>query len=301
MKAEGDVEVKSLLIGGSGAYLIEKKILGEVVDSKKVQTPFGESSPFTLVDRDGFLFYFLSRHGEKGYEISAPFVNYRANIFAAKLLGVEKIVSWSGPGIISEGITPGSFVIPDDVLDFTKNRPCTFFEGKGLGFIRQNPVFCPHLFEALVKAAERSGVRTVKGGVYACTEGPRLETPAEIRMLKALGADLVGMTVVPECFLARELEICYHPICYTTNFAEGVKELPYEKGVLFEGTLPKELANDVERAREALPIVCVEALMAAEGLPRDCPCAFSMERYRKKGLIGDDFREWVASGDDEAF
>lgn len=293
-------EARSLLIGGSGAYLFEREELGRVKKRLVVETPFGPSAPIYLVENEGFPFYFLSRHGESGYEVSAPFVNYRANIYAAKHLGVERIVAWSGPGIINRELKPGILVIPDDVLDFTKRRPSTFFEGKGLGFIRQNPVFCPELKEALRESVRSLPVETFVGGVYACTEGPRLETPAEVRMLKFLGADVVGMTLVPECFLARELEICYHPLCYTTNYAEGVADMPYRKGVLFEGTLPEEMEEKVEEARRLLLPVCLEALRRAEGRRRDCPCSSSMERYRKKGLIGPDFREWVGKSDDEA-
>ena len=289
-----------LLLGGSGAYALPPGTLGERLSSRRVRTPYGLSNPVHLCENAGFRFLFLSRHGEKGYEKTAPYVNYRANIYAAKSLGVTRIVAWTGPGAISRKVRPGDLVLPDDLLDFTRNRPSTFYEGKGIGFIRQFPVFCETLRDALRSAAKRreegreAGKRIHFGGTYACTEGPRLETPAEIRFLARAGADLVGMTLCPEAFLARELEICYAPVAYVTNTAEGVRKMPYRRGALFEGMLPPGEAAAVEAAKNAIPAIAIAAARAIAGEERDCPCAVSMERYRKRGVIGPDFRGWVA-------
>jgi len=285
-----------LLLGGSGAYALPSGTLGERLSSRRVRTPYGLSNPVHLCEKDGFRLLFLSRHGEREYEKTAPFVNYRANIFAAKRLGVTRIVAWTGPGAISRKYRPGDLVLPDDLLDFTRGRPSTFYEGKGIGFIRQSPVFCEAMREAL-RAAVRGregGRRLHYGGTYACTEGPRLETPAEIRFLSSAGGGLVGMTLCPEAFLARELEICYAPVAYVTNYAEGVRNLPYRRGALFEGMLPPGEASSVEAAKNAIPAIAIAAARALAGRERDCPCAVSMERYRRKGVIGTDFREWVA-------
>jgi 5'-methylthioadenosine phosphorylase len=265
--------------------------------SRRVRTPYGLSNPVHLHEKDGFRFLFLSRHGERGYETTAPYVNYRANVYAAKVLGVERIVAWTGPGAISGRYRPGDLVLPDDLLDFTRDRPSTFYEGKGIGFIRQFPVFCEAMRGALRDAARRNrrGRRLHFGGTYACTSGPRLETPAEIRFLASAGAGLVGMTLCPEAFLARELEICYAPVAYVTNYAEGVRKLPYRRGTLFEGMLPPSGEAAVEAAKDAIPSIALSAAKAVAGKERDCPCAVSMERYRKRGVIGPDFREWVAS------
>ncbi len=285
-----------LLLGGSGAYALPAGTLGERLATRRVRTPYGWSAPVHLFRRDGFRFLFLSRHGERGYEITAPYVNYRANIYAAKALGVARIFAWTGPGAISRRYRPGDLVLPGDLLDFTRGRPSTFYEGKGIGFIRQHPVFCEAMREALREAARgRRRGRMHFGGVYACTEGPRLETAAEIRFLASAGADLVGMTLCPEAFLARELEICYAPVAYVTNYAEGVRALPYRAGDLFEGMLPSADAGAVEGSKNAIPGIALAAAMALEGAERDCPCAVSMERYRKKGAIGPDFRTWVAA------
>ena len=289
-----------LLLGGSGAYALPPGTLGERLSSRRVRTPYGLSNPVHLCENAGFRFLFLSRHGEKGYEKTAPYVNYRANIYAAKSLGVTRIVAWTGPGAISRKVRPGDLVLPDDLLDFTRNRPSTFYEGKGIGFLRQFPVFCETLREALRSAAKRreagreAGKRIHFGGTYACTEGPRLETPAEIRFLARAGADLVGMTLCPEAFLARELEICYAPVAYVTNTAEGVRKMPYRRGALFEGMLPPREAAAVEAAKNAIPAIAIAAARAIAGEERDCPCAVSMERYRKRGVIGPDFRGWVS-------
>ncbi len=294
-----------LLLGGSGAYALPAGTLGERLSSRRVRTPYGLSNPVHLCEKAGFRFLFLSRHGETGYEKTAPYVNYRANIYAAKSLGVTRIVAWTGPGAISRMYRPGELVLPDDLLDFTRNRPSTFYEGKGIGFIRQFPVFCETLRDALRIAADRGVAlrgnaqrreagRIHFGGTYACTGGPRLETPAEIRFLARAGADLVGMTLCPEAFLARELEICYAPVAYVTNYAEGVRKMPYRPGALFEGMLPSGEAAAVEAAKNAIPGIAIAAAISVAGEERDCPCAVSMERYRKRGVIGPDFRGWVA-------
>ena len=165
-----------LLIGGSGAYSLPEGALGSRLGTRRVRTPYGVSNPVHLHEREGYRYFFLSRHGERGYDRTAPFVNYRANIFAAKALGVERIIAWSGPGIVSKRLRPGDLVLPDDLLDFTRNRPSTFFEGRGIGFIRQFPVFCGTVRKFLLDAGKRvaENPRLLDGGTYACTEGPRL-------------------------------------------------------------------------------------------------------------------------------
>jgi 5'-methylthioadenosine phosphorylase len=296
------ISSRFLLLGGSGAYALPAGALGERLSSRRLRTPYGLSSPVHLYEKDAFRFLFLSRHGERGYGKTAPYVNYRANIYAAKRLGVDRIVAWTGPGAISRKYRPGDLALPDDLLDFTRDRPSTFYEGKGIGFIRQFPVFCEVLRNALRGAwgsrgagkRPEGGTRLHYGGTYACTGGPRLETPAEIRFLAGAGGDLVGMTLCPEAFLARELEICYVPMAYVTNYAEGVRRLPYRRGALFEGMLPPAEASAVEAAKNSIPAIAIAAARALSGVERDCPCSVSMERYREKGVIGPDFREWVS-------
>ncbi|MDH4099679.1 MAG: MTAP family purine nucleoside phosphorylase [Nitrospirota bacterium] len=285
------------IIGGSGAYnfiqTLSDKGWGEYLGAAAIETPFGRANPVHRFRKDSTDYLFLSRHGETGYSTAAPFVNYRANIWALKEAGASRIIAWTGPGAINPELTPGELVVPDDILDMTKSRPSTFYEKKGLGFIRQNPVFCPDIRSAILDHFTRNRLRPNDGGTYVCTEGPRLETPAEIRAFKILGADMVGMTLVPEAFLARELEICYAPICYITNYAEGVRELAYEKGVLFEGTLPEAEKKKVDAALDAIVSHLPDLILSLSAVEKGCPCASAMLRYKKNGIIGDDWRRWI--------
>lgn len=281
---------RGAIIGGSqGFRTIEKLENCTVIGS--IETPFGLSAPIRKINVDNTEIFFLSRHGEHGYTISAPFVNYRANIWALKELEVGRIIAWSGPGAIDPGIPIGDILVPGDIIDETKGRAYTFFEGLGIGFIRQNPVFCPELSESLKRIIESKLGHCRTEDVYVCTQGPRLETRAEIRKFASYGGTLVGMTLVPEAFLAKELEMCYSPICYVTNYAEGVVDRKYEPGKLFEGLLTDEEKASVDAAVDMLPGIAMEALIAQE--PKQCRCHLSMERYRKRGDIGEDWRTWI--------
>lgn len=280
-------ETTLAVIGGSRAYdlLASASFGAEGKKARVVKTPFGDSAPVRKFTGDGFDYFFLSRHGEKGYEVSAPAVNYRANVWALKKLGVERILAWSGPGAINPAMHPGHFVVPNDIIDATKNRASNFFEGTGLGFIRMSEPFCPELRAATATAIASDGNQFHDGGVYVCTEGPRLETPAEIRMFSAWGADLVGMTLVPEAFLARQMEMCYAAVCLSTNFAEGVAPRDFREGELFEGMLNEAEKEKVENSLSRLPAILGSALHKLSNAQRLCKCGLAMELYRKKGLL----------------
>lgn len=299
---------KFAVIGGSRAYDL---LSGGAIQGKRLgprKTPFGPSQPIYVLNADikqgrgvqlnaPTEFLFLSRHGEKGYEVSAPFVNYRANIYALRDMGVRRIVAWSGPGAINPRYKVGQFVVASDIIDETRNRQSTFFEKGGLGFIRQNPIFCPSLRNLLVevlKGAASGGLNVSDQGVYVCTQGPRLETPAEIKKFASYGGDLVGMTLVPEVFLARELEICYAALCYISNYAEGVVERDFQAGELFEGLSNQEDKVAVAQAVARFPAIIPEVArrQACEDWGA-CPCQSSMERYRREGRIGEDWRRWI--------
>lgn len=283
------------VIGGSQAYAILESggIKGERTDP--IATPFGLSQPIYKVVLDGVETLFLSRHGERGYSIAAPWVNYRANIWALKEVGATHIISWSGPGAIDQTFKIGQFVIPDDIIDETKSRESSFFKGTGWGFIRQNPVFCPSLSAVIASSLTAAEVEYRAGGTYVCTEGPRLETPAEIRKFRMFGGDMVGMTLVPEAFLAKELEMCYASICYITNYAEGIRDRPYKKGVLFEGLLDADEIDAVNYAVSTFPrIITGIASRIGEAGP-SCSCPVSMERYRRRGDVGSDWHTWIGT------
>ncbi|MBI5375944.1 MAG: MTAP family purine nucleoside phosphorylase [Candidatus Schekmanbacteria bacterium] len=282
------------VIGGSKAFLSINGDWGNCISSRKIKTPFGISSPLHIYEKDEIRFAFISRHGEKGYEIAAPFINYRANIFAMKSIGVKRIISWSGPGIINDKkLKVGELYLPDDVLDETKHRKDTFFERGGIGFVRQNPVFCNELYDFIKKTLRSMKIRFKSGGIYVCTEGPRLETVAEIKKYKVLGGDVVGMTIAPECFLARELEICYHSICYLTNLAEGIGEKKsFKPGVLFEGMQDEKEAKKVSEIQQVLPEIIFNVIKSFAENIRTCVCPDYMLRYKKRGVLDSEWRKW---------
>ena len=298
MRSDPPYNVPFAVIGGSGAYhLLSENNLGEELDCVSIDTPFGESSPLHHFRFGELEFIFLSRHGEKDYSLTAPFVNYKANIYALKDCGAERIIAWSGPGIINQNFRPGDFVLPHDVIDETRNRSTTFFEGRGIGFIRQSDVFCPQIRQTLHEVLHGADIPHPENAVYACTEGPRLETPAEIRKLRIIGADLVGMTLVPEAFLARELEICYTPICYLTNYAEGIVERDFKEGELFEGMQNQDERTSVENSVKKFPKIIKGYLKkmkeaVATDFQRNCSCQQALRRYKDKGMIAEDWREW---------
>ncbi len=282
------------IIGGSEAYnlLASNKLMGERIG--QIETPFGTSEAIFIIISDKESFLFLSRHGEKGYSRTAPYVNYRANIYALKEQGVKQIVSWSGPGAINTKYNIGQFVVVDDLIDETKNREYTFFENKGIGFIRQGPVFCPDLRQCTIDTMKSLKFNYEGHGTYVCTQGPRLETPAEIRKYSSFGADLVGMTLVPEVFLAKELEMCYASICYVTNYAEGIVYSEYRPGELFEGLSTDKDRKAVANSVNNFPIIMETLASVIKKYNMKCKCQLSMERYRKEGVIGDDWHEWIA-------
>lgn len=267
---------------GGKVYGLARERLGTIVDVLVKETPFGCSTPILYMKYGDRRFYVLPRHGEGEYRVTAPFVNYRANVWALKELGTERIVAWTGPGALSREVRIGQFVLPKDLIDLTRSRHSTFFEGKGIGLLRQRPVFCPTLEGVLERVLTEMALQPWTDAVYAVSEGPRLETPAEIRMLRRLGADLVGMTLAPEAFLARELEICYHPIAYVTSYAEGVGEIGDE-----------ERRERIAEALELLPEITWNLLQLLPETAYACSCQDSMLRYKQRGIIGDDFREWI--------
>jgi 5'-methylthioadenosine phosphorylase len=256
-------------------------------------TPYGDSRPVHWFRQGGLDFVVLSRHGEAGYEISAPFINAKANLYALKALGVEKILAWVAPGSLTEAMAPGDLAVPHDVLDEGRGGPPTFYPGVGWGFIRHNPLFCPELRGVLLAALAGVPFTVHDRAVYVATTGPRLETAAEIRKFRLLGGDLVGQTLVPEVFLARELELCYAALTYVVNYAEGVVERPYEPGVLFEGLATPAEVEKVRAVEAAFPELVIRLLPAMAGTARQCPCPRLMERYRLRGDIGPDWRTWV--------
>jgi 5'-methylthioadenosine phosphorylase len=185
----------------------------------EVETPYGKVGA-TTGRLDGRKVVFLARHG-RHHSVPPHRVNYRANIWALKELGVERVLTTAAVGSLNSDFRPGEFVLPNQFLDFTKARPATFYENEVVHTDFTQP-YCPVLRYALEGAAGELGLTVHNGGCYVGTEGPRFETPAEIAAYRRLGGDLVGMTGLPEVVLARELGLCYATVAIVTNFAAGI-------------------------------------------------------------------------------
>ncbi len=203
------------IIGGSGLYDME-----ELTDREEIQlsTPFGEpSGPYVTGTLRGRRVAFLSRHGV-GHRISPSELNFRANIFGFKLLGVERIFSASAVGSLKEELPPMDVVIPDQFFDRTKGRASTFF-GRGLvAHIAFAHPICPEMAQVAFDSAQAAGAEVHMGGTYVCMEGPQFSTLAESQTYKSWGMDVIGMTNLQEAKLAREAEICYTTIALVTDY-----------------------------------------------------------------------------------
>ena len=219
----------TLIYGGTAAYWLDLAEFGAVGETLTPQTPFGPAAPITwLNDRACLTVGFSSRHGVGELQRSAGFVNHRANLWAAQQLGFGAILSWNGVGAINPALTVGDLVAPTDLLDWTSSR-------RGHSFDRWHqppagPPFDPSLRQtilrslAAVRPANTDAALTHHAAdvIYVCTEGPRLETQAEIALFARAGADVVGMTLAPEVWLARELGLRYASLCFVTNYATGM-------------------------------------------------------------------------------
>ena len=208
------------IIGGSG---LSKLGIMEVTRRKVVRTPYGEPSgalTFGLIRRREVVF--LARHGY-GHTIAPHEVNYRANIWALKDAGADTVVSVASVGGIRKDVLPGMLMLPDQVIDYTWGRPSTFFEGAGVpvNHIDFTEPYSREVRRRLLDCAKACGEAILDGGVYAATQGPRLETAAEITRLERDGADIVGMTGMPEAVLAREVSLDYATIAVVANYAAG--------------------------------------------------------------------------------
>jgi 5'-methylthioadenosine phosphorylase len=203
------------IIGGSGLYDMDG--LTEVRE-ERVETPFGEPSEAFLLGRlEGREVAFLARHG-KGHRILPSELNFRANIFAMKKLGVTSILSVSAVGSLKEEHKPTDFVVPDQFIDRTFDRHATFFGEGVVGHVAFGDPVCPIVSDVFVKACEEVGVVGKRGGTYVCMEGPQFSTRAESKLYRSWGADVIGMTNLQEAKLAREAEISYATLAMVTDY-----------------------------------------------------------------------------------
>ncbi len=232
-----NVLVRLGLIGGSG---LEDLFVGKNVSFK---TQYGKISPVTIGEISGHEVAFVPRHGSR-HEVPPHRVNYRAIVAGLRDFAVSRIIATNAVGAINEAYRPGDIVIPIDVLDFTKGRAGTFFDSEPVKHVDVTEPYCSDLRDCLIQSTE-GHCRVWKQSVMACTEGPRFETPAEIRMLRQLGSDVVGMTGIPEVFLAREAGICYASLSFVSNMAAGIQKQVTQDEVLEIAARLKPVINTI--------------------------------------------------------
>ena len=254
-------QAKIGVIGGTGLYDIEGMTDIEEVN---VDTPLGKPSDTITIGRlEGVGIAFLPRHG-KGHRILPTVVPSRANILALKSLGVEHIIAVNSAGSFKEEIKPGDLLIPDQVIDRTRNRINTFFDEGLVVHIPFAEPFCPVMSQILYEAAGKTGVTVHQGGTFIAMEGPAFSTRAESRLYRSWGADLIGMTILPEAKLAREAEICYASIGCVTDYDSWMEQSePITIDVIIAC-----LHQNIDNARAIIKL-------AVKKIPenRDCDCA----------------------------
>lgn len=258
-------EADLAVIGGSGLYQMQAL---EILEEREVETPFGKpSSPITLGMLAGQRVAFLARHGH-GHVIPPTDVNYRANIYALKSLGVERVLSVSACGSLREDFEPGDIVIPDQIYDNTNLRPRSFFGSGLVAHVSVADPFCPELSGLAADALEAAGGRVHRGGSFVTIEGPRFSTRAESNTYRAWGMSIVGMTTCPEAFLAREAELCYAVVAHVTD---------YDVWRTAEEPVTVEMVMKTIHANTEVAQTGIERLVKALPQTRDCDCSHALQ------------------------
>jgi 5'-methylthioadenosine phosphorylase len=252
------------IIGGSGLYSMPGF---EAQEERTIETPWGApSDPYVVGKLAGMEVAFLARHG-RGHRLSPSELNFRANIYGFKALGVERILSLSAVGSLKEEHKPLDFVIPDQFVDRTRGRASTFFDEGLVAHIGFSHPICPQLSKIALRAAEGSGVEAKLGGTYLCMEGPAFSTFAESNLYRSWGMDVIGMTNLQEAKLAREAEICYVTIAMVTDYDCWH---PDHDAV----TVADIIANLTKNAENAAKVVAA----AVRSMPetRECKCGSAL-------------------------
>jgi 5'-methylthioadenosine phosphorylase len=258
-------EAKVGIIGGSGLYKMEGMT---AVERLSVNTPFGEPSDTIIVGTlEGIGVAFLPRHGE-GHRISPSELPAKANIYALKSLGVERIISVSAVGSLREEIQPLDIVVPDQLIDGTKGRASTFFTDGIVGHVSLAEPFCPVLSQLSFEASTKVGAEVHKGGTYLVVEGPQFSTKAEAKLYRSWGADVIGMTALPEAKLAREAEICYSTLAVVTDY--DCWHTSYES--VTADMILTNLRKGVQTVKKIL-----KSLLPSIPQKRDCSCADALK------------------------
>jgi 5'-methylthioinosine phosphorylase len=237
---------KLAIIGGTG---LDKLPNLEIVHREVSHTPYGEpSAPLTHGMLAGWELVFLPRHGPS-HSIPPHRVNYRANLWALRHAGVETVLAVAAVGGITEQMAPGMIVIPDQIIDYTFGRDHTLFESdlSQVTHIDFTDPYCEPLRRQLLDAGRHSGVNPIAGGTYGATQGPRLETAAEILRLERDGCEVVGMTGMPEASLAREMNLCYATCAVVSNWAAGKSDGPIDMRVI-----EANLISGMEKVKQLL-------------------------------------------------
>jgi len=250
------MNVKIGIIGGTGVY----PDFLDFVEEIKVWTPFGRPSDLiTIAEYKGKKIAYLFRHGKK-HTIPPHKINFRANIWALKELGVERILAPNAVGSLKEEYKPGDIVIVDQFIDFTKSRDYTFYNGGKVYHVSLADPFCEELRKILIEAGKNLKLRLHEKGTYICIEGPRFSTRAESRMFRNF-ADIIGMTLVPECSLAREMEICYTSVSMITDY-----DVFFERPVSTEEVL-RTMKENLDKVR-----VLLQRTIPKIPIERNCKC-----------------------------
>ncbi|VAX20526.1 5'-methylthioadenosine phosphorylase [hydrothermal vent metagenome] len=252
------------VIGGSGLYDMEGL---ESVRMEKVTTPFGDPSDEFVLGKLGDVdMVFLPRHG-RGHRILPSELNFRANIWAMKSLGVERIISLSAVGSLKTEIEPGHAVVIDQFIDRTRGQRAGTFFGEGIvAHVTFADPVCGYLADLLYESTKEIGWASHKGGTYICMEGPLFSTRAESRLYRSWGADVIGMTNLQEAKLAREAEMCYATVALSTDY-----DCWREEDVTIEQIL-EVMKNNVERSKEA-----IRAVIPKISAVRDCSCKDALQ------------------------
>lgn len=255
-----ETRAKFAVIGGSGLYQMPG--LTDVVELN-IDTPFGRpSSPVIVGTLAGQRLAFLARHGI-GHFISPSEVNYRANIFALKSIGVERVISISACGSLRDDYAPGDIVIPDQLFDLTRDRRRSFFGDGLVAHVSVADPYCADLSGMLYEAAETTGAGLHRGGTMLTVEGPRFSTRAESNVYRTWGMSLIGMTTSPEAFLAREAEMCYAVMAHVTD---------YDVWHISEQPVTVDIVVEILNRNTQIAFQCVENLAAVIDRKRACEC-----------------------------
>lgn len=283
---------KIAVIGGSGLYSMPGL---ENIREMEIDTPFGKpSAPVVLGIYADQEMAFLARHGI-GHHLTPSEVNFRANIYALKSIGVERIISVSACGSLREDFAPGDIVIPDQLFDFTKSRQRSFFSRGLVAHLSVAEPFCPDLSRSVYQAVKSTGNNVHMGGSYITIEGPRFSTRAESNTFRSWGMSIIGMTTSPEAFLAREAEICYATISHVTD---------YDVWHISEKPVTVEMVIEILNRNTAVVQQALKELVTGLEPERICECPHAMadafitdpgvvppETRQKLGLLVDKYMD----------